>query len=110
MKVMIQEIEEFEVTDPSGLCNPPVPRQGQPTAPHGWPTPQNPGTHNPWPGVVRPGEPAIYTTRIRGRTKWGVGGPMIQGAGENMEKEKWEKNWQANMEGEVPADGSRNTS
>lgn len=118
MKVFIQEIEELVVTDPQGLCNPPAPQlpslprgNPMPPQPQGWPTPQIPtpmapfpGPTTPWPGVVRPGAPAIYTRHIHDpnaplapRTKWGVGGPTIQRAGDALEQEKWERNWQANQ-------------
>ncbi len=118
MKVFIQEIEELEVTDPAGLCNPPAPQlpslpPGNPMPPQsqGWPTPQIPapmapfpGSPTPGPGVVRPGAPAIYTRHIHDpnvplapRTKWGVGGSTIQQAGDALEQEKWEKNLQANQ-------------
>ena len=125
MKVFIQEIEEFEVTDPAGLCNPSV-QQGipigqlpnipapmrAPSNPLPWqPTPQIPspispwpGTSGPWPGVVHPGRPAIYTRHhvdpddpFYVQSKWGVGGPTIQQAGDVIEQEKWERNWQSNQ-------------
>ena len=125
MKLVVQGIEEIELTDPQGLCNPPV-QQGLPIGqrgipigqqpnlppqPQSWPTPQIPtpmapfpGPTTPWPGVVRPGAPAIYTRHIHDpnvplapRTKWGVGGSTIQQAGDALEQEKWEKNLQANQ-------------
>jgi len=34
------------------------------------------------------------------RGKWGVGGPMIQQAGQNVDPDKFEKNWQAKMNGD----------
>jgi len=106
MKVQIQEIEEFEVTDPQGLCNPPapqlpsLPRGGNPMTP-GPPSPLGPFQPQPaipggWgdPGirpiprtgdVIPPARHPFYTRHIYDpndplapRTKWGVGGPMIQ--------------------------------
>lgn len=118
MKVMIQEIEELEVTDPKGLCNPPV-QQGIPitqqpnigvlpnTPPFTTPWPTTPA---PWPTTpgINPVSPAvgpgIYTRHIHDpndplapRVKWGVGGDAIQQAGQDLDKEKWEQNWQSKM-------------
>jgi len=136
MKVMIYEIEEFEVTDPAGLCNPPAPPMGIPIQqqpnpmpqPQRWPTPQVPSPFSPMPfpsmprpfppgtgDVAVPLRPAIWTKThgdpndpLSLRTKWGVGGDVIQQAGDTIEKEKWERNWQASTGGDVPEDGNRN--
>ena len=125
MKVFIQEIEELVVTDPAGLCNPPVPQPpflpgipiGQqpnipipmpmrpPSNPSPWqPIPQIPGSPTPWPVVIPPPRAPFYTKPYHDpngpfvtRTRWGVGGPTIQQAGDALEQEKWEKNWQANQ-------------
>ena len=118
MKVFIQEIEELVVTDPAGLCNPPAQQgipmpqmPGIPPQPQGWPTPQIPTPMAPFPGPTTPcfvvfvtGSTDIYTRHIHDpnaplapRTKWGVGGPTIQQAGDALEQEKWERNWQSNQ-------------
>ncbi len=116
MKLDVQGIEEIEITDPAGLCNPPaqqgIPIQQQPRAilpktdimPLGlWPTPQVPTPSRPV--FPLPGEP-----------KWGVGGSMIQQAGQQVQPagpkadpEKWEKNWQSKISGEGPGNGNRST-
>ena len=123
MKVRIQEIEEFEVTDPAGLCNPPAPTPMPHTTVLPGPLTQ---PSRPWPGEASdyiPGTgdikpavfPTIYTRHIHDpnapslRAKWGIGGEVIQQAGDAIEKDKWEKNWQAGMGGDVPEDGNRNT-
>ena len=129
MKIRIQEIEEFEVTDPAGLCDPPVqqgiPIQQQPMPPM---LPSGPSLTTPWPTTpapipcipgINPVSPTIrpgsYTRPIHGpydplnqRTKWGVGGNAIQEAGDALEQEKWEKNLQASVGGDVPEDGNGN--
>ena len=121
MKLAVQGIEEIEITDPIGLCNPPVPQPGQPSQSH-WPQPQAPNPIRPFddprppriPGVgdvAIPQRPSIYTRHVPdppkaflGEPKWGVGSSTIQQAGETLEKDRWEKNWQASM-GERDGDG-----
>ena len=121
MKLNVQGIEEIELTDPQGLCNPPVPqlpsgpglpaRPSNPIPPNqpGWPTPSQP---TPEIRGLDPGPP-IYIRKLgdplEHPTKWGVGGEAIQRAGEQVDKEKWEKNWQASVGGDVPDDGNRST-
>jgi len=122
MKLNVQGIEEIEITDPAGLCNPPVPQQGMPavvpapmpqlpTAPGMPVNPFSPFSPRPFrPGINPVGPPPNYTRRNDPEppTKWGVGGEMIQQAGEQVDPDKWEKNWQSKLTGEDP-DGERNT-
>lgn len=118
MKLNVQGIEEIEITDPSGLCNPPV-QQGIPQLPQPRGIPPNlPSAPNPFqpqpqvptpfgdpylPGVPRTGDvamphrPPIYTRHLDDPTKWGVGGEAIQRAGEQVDPDKWQKNWQSKM-------------
>lgn len=128
MKLKVEGVEEIEITDPKGLCNPvqqgiPLPALPAPATPHvnpgipaqPWPAPQIP---TPWPGkwtINVPHKPPIYTRHVLDphdpflRAKWGIGGPMIQQAS-RPGPDKWEKNWQAKMSGEEgPVDGNRNT-
>jgi len=118
MKLVVQGIEEIELTDPQGLCNlsrlapvsqlPQPPRQGNPI----YPTPPRPAivggwgapTIRPIPGtgdVAVPHRPSIYTRHDYDpndpftRAKWGIGGPMIQQAGDPKDPDNFEKNWQA---------------
>ena len=143
MKLDVQGIEEIEITDPAGLCNPPVPQlprqlpAGVGPAPQPRPAPSNPyapgfpgqpqpmvpapfGDPNP-PGIGRgrpigpwtgdiavPEHPTPYTRHVDGGKKWGVGSEAIQRAGEQVDPEKWEKNWQASMGGEH-TDGEGNS-
>ena len=154
MKLVVQGIEEIEITDPAGLCNPPVPQlpQGMPQLPQpmrGNPIPSGmyppgqplyplpggapapiPGfgdpTTRPRPGIRPEIGPAIYTRHVddpNGQPKWAVGGDAIQRAGQQVDPEKWEKNWQASvgqpteltersrriLRGEDPEDGNRTT-
>lgn len=130
MKLQVEGIEEIEITDPKGLCNPPAPRlppqpeQGNqippnlpPMVPSGLPQPQVPPlSGDPYlptiPGagdVAMPQIPPIFTRQIYDPTKWGVGGEAIQRAGEQVDPEKREKNWQSKMTGEDPGDGNRST-
>jgi len=96
MKVMITEIEEFEITDPSGCCNQPAPKspppaiQNIPQSPNSpWRKIYQPPRRNMWPSIPMP----IIDIKPDHRVKWGIGGPMIQQAAEQLEK--WEKNWQS---------------
>lgn len=115
MKLVVQGIEEIELTDPQGLCNPPVPppslpRQGNPISIFPTPTPQIPPsmpwgdpTIRPFPGagdVAVPHRPSIYTRHhdpndpndpFAPKTKWGVGGEAIQRAGQ-QDKERADGN------------------
>ena len=139
MKLQVEGVEEIEITDPLGLSNPPVPQQGipiqqQPTPlrphvnpgflPQGWPTPQLPTPIIPMPipanpgdwGIPVPHKPPIYTRHVHDpndplqRGKWGVGGPMIQQAAQDVDPDKFEKNWQAKMNGaEGQEDGNQHT-
>ncbi|MBA7693410.1 hypothetical protein ES703_101992 [subsurface metagenome] len=123
MKLNVQGIEEIEITDPSGLCNPPVPQlpsqpRGIPGIPPNLPSGGNPFTPQPMvPTPISPFRPqpgvAIYTRKVgdplEPHTKWGVGGPMIQQAGEQVDPEKWEKNWQASMGEKGKGDGDGST-
>jgi len=114
LKLNVQGIEEIEITDPAGLCKPAP-------APPGMPVQQQPGSmmpQAPMPaipgGLVNPGirpipggfgdpalpRPSIYTRQIGDPTKWGVGGEAIQRAGQQVDPDKFEKNWQAKMIGE----------
>ena len=116
MKLNVQGIEEIEITDPAGLCNPPVPQRGQPvpqlpSPPIGiYPTPQIPTPISPF----RPQPaPPIYTRKtgdpFAGEPNWGVGGPMIQQAGQQVDKDKWQKGWQSKVTGEDTDNGNRST-
>ena len=137
MKVMVQEIEELEVTDPAGLCNPPAPQiipqpQRQlpqvpapgpfnPLVPGKWTKPYLPFTPTPLPAIpgigdIKPGIfPTIYTKHIHDphdpllRAKWGIGTPAIHQAGENLDADKWAKNWQAKAASKDGANGNSNT-
>ena len=114
MKLKVEGIEEIEITDPKGLCNPPVqqgiPIQQQPSPVQPqyqvWPTPQIPSHLAPIPGTLGPRGDVVVNrpiyTRLGGvnndpllRTKWGVGTPMIQEAAQQTDPDKWEKNWQS---------------
>jgi len=125
MKLQVDGIEEIEITDPQGLCNPPVPQLpsliGTPPAPNpalpGQPSPFRPqpsvptpfGDPNlpgisprrpkgPWIGDIdMPDRHPNYRTNVPDRTKWGVGSDAIQRAGQQVDPDKWEKNWQAGM-------------
>jgi len=136
MKLNVQGIEEIEITDPSGLCNPvpqppgqpgmpfsppanPFPAQPNPfrpqpmvPAPFGDPNPPGIGRGRPigpWTGdIAVPEHPTPYTRPMDGGKKWGVGSEAIQRAGEQVDPEKWEKNWQASMGGEH-TDGEGNS-
>ena len=91
MKLQVEGIEEIEITDPAGLCNPPAPRMIIPMLPQQPSPSQIPQPFNPFrPQTV----PPIYT---RPHTKWGVGGPMIQQAGQQVDPERWEKNWNSGV-------------
>ena len=131
MKLKVKGIEEIEITDPDGLCTPPLPPQmtrspqampqsqtgmphpqGMPTFPPGSgqlpgipSSPSNPFVPNPG---IRPRLPAIYTHKpgdqeAGPRTSWGIGSPMIQQAGQQVDPETWEKNWNSGG-GEPSAD------
>ena len=113
MKVNVQEIEEYEITDPAGCCNPPVPKprqfpgptSGGPNIPgQKWgdemepmePKPVVPNT--PWWKIpeglfgetadIKPAQfPTINTKRSPDpllREQWGIGTPMIQRARDNF--------------------------
>jgi len=112
MKLVVQGIEEIELTDPQGLCNPqmvaavPQPRQGNPIPNALYPTPQiptprpmipggwgDPSTIKPIPtgDVAIPYRPSIYTRHIHEpndpfapKAKWDVGGEAIQRAGQQL--------------------------
>ncbi len=108
MKLVVQGIEEIELTDPAGLCQlsklPPLPQpqRGQPVPPNP-PVPQQlpsqPRPGNPMPTIyptpqdpIRPQPaPPIYTRKtgdpFAGDPNWGVGGPMIQRAGEQVDSQ-----------------------
>jgi len=109
MKAMIYEIEEFEVTDPAGCCNPPalapgvhgpgdtrpptIPLPDQwskprtpmiPSSPAPTPLPEIPG----W-GDIKPTHvPPIYSSALHDpsdplhQAKWGTAGSMIHGVGD----------------------------
>lgn len=123
MKLQVEGIEEIEITDPAGLCNPPadplppLPRQGNQIPPNLPQKPQVPthfgDTYLPRiPGagdVAMPQIPPIFTRQIHDPTKWGVGGEAIQRAGEQVDPEKRQKNWQSKMTGEDPGNGNRST-
>ncbi|MBA7653959.1 hypothetical protein ES703_61826 [subsurface metagenome] len=128
MKLAVQGIEEIEITDPTGFCNPPVPQPGQPSQSQpqiplpSRPQPQVPNPNRPFddprppriPGagdVTMPPQTSRWYRHVHdppnafpGETKLGVGGSTIQQAGEALEKDRWEKNWQASM-GERDGDG-----
>jgi len=105
MKLKVEGIEEIEITDPAGLCDPPAPmpamapppaQRGIPQLPPGinpfppqpqvpWPLPEDPTPISPFrpqtapPPYTRPaGDP------LGPHTKWGVGGEAIQRAGEQV--------------------------
>ena len=121
MKLVVQGIEEIELTDPQGLCRPKPGTAGGviPQPPQLFP-PQlpSPSPHRTFPGgsdwrpkgdpTIRPIPRTPYTKHVdpNDRTKWGIGGPMIQQAGDLKEVNKWEKNWQANM-GDKGAEGEK---
>ena len=110
MKLRVEGIEEIEITDPKGVCKlaalPALPIQQQPRPmpqPQVWPIPQLPTPGSPWGTPFLPHK-SIYTRHVHEPkdAKWGVGGPMIQQAGE--------KNLQANMSGEEgQEDGNQHT-
>ena len=122
MKLNVQGIEEIEITDPAGLCNPPAPQPPMPSNPMpailpGLPSRPNP--FSPQPMVPTPfGDPRInpvvprrdpgWTRAVHEPEKWGVGGEAIQQAGEQVDPDKWQKNWQASMgeKGKGDGDGS----
>jgi len=117
---------------PPALPALPSPSQGQPVqpSPGQWgipwqPSPQLPTPFGPSPIVPIPGagdvavphKTGIYTRHVHDpndplhRAKWGVGGPMIQQAAQEVDPAKWEKNWQASMTGgEDRIDGNQYTS
>lgn len=129
MKLQVEAIEEIELTDPLCLCNPPAPRAiPRPQLPSPM-TPQTQKPMAPFPGagvplpkpIPRTGDvfvpqiPSKWTRQVRTPNdpleitpRWGVGGQVIQQAGDALEKEKWEKNWQAGKGGDVPEDGNGN--
>ncbi len=130
MKLQVEGIEEIEITDPAGLCNPPadplppLSRQGNPIPPNLLPAvnpfPPQPQVPTPFgdpflpriPGagdVAMPHGPPIFTRQIHDPTKWGVGGEAIQRAGEQVDPEKRQKNWQSKMTGEDLGNGNRST-
>jgi len=123
MRLQVDGIEEIEITDPAGLCNPPAPPPPIPSNPMpgilpGLPSPPPPFRSFPpgsqpqpmVPTPIRPFRPPISPFRpqpergepFAGEPKWGVGGPMIQQAGKQVDPEKWEENWQAGRRGEDP--------
>jgi len=129
MKLNVQGIEEIEITDPSGLCNPVPQPPGQPIPqlpsgrPNpglpGMPFPSQPNPFQPQPMVPAPfGDPSIkpivpssptpWTKAVYDPTKWGIGGEAIRRAGEQVDPEKFEKNWQASKGGEH-TDGEGNS-
>jgi len=130
MKLKVEGIEEIEITDPAGLCDPPAPQLPSPMTPLPRGIPALPPAVNPFrpqPQVPTPfGDPALPGirplpgigpyTRVPdpndpfNKTKWGVGGEAIQQAGQNLDKEKWEKNWQSKNNGaEGQEDGNGNS-
>jgi len=76
MKLNVQGIEEIELTDPQGLCNPPVPQMPPAVNPFP-PQPQIPTSITPF--SPQPAPP------IGPHTEWGVGGPMIKQAGQQVD-------------------------
>lgn len=118
MKLKVEGMEEIEITDPKGLCKSPVQQGipiGQPPMPsqgggapltRPWPganpftptpqvpTPIHPGIHPVIPGISGP---AIYTKKNDDPRKWEIGGDAIQRAGEELDKQKWEQNWQSSL-------------
>jgi len=130
MKLVVQGIEAIELTDPQGLCNPLSPQlpamvPGMPPA--GYPFQPQPKIPAPRPGIpgdygdptIRPipgtgdivpeHRPSIYTTHLGDPTKWVVGGEAIQRAGQQVDPDKWEKNWQSKLTGGDPDNGERST-
>ncbi|GAH70793.1 unnamed protein product, partial [marine sediment metagenome] len=99
LKLVVQGIEEIEITDPAGLCNPPAPPRLEP--PSGvqrkpqLPTPLG-IPHKP---IYPAGDPLPHHTR------WGIGSPMIKQAGD---PDKWQKSWQASMGEKGVGDGDGN--
>ena len=122
VKLVVQGIEEIELTDPQGLCNPPVPQLPSPISPQ-IPTPFKPGP-NPLPvipsgwrtGDIVPEHKPYYTKHVNDpravgqvyatHEKWGLGAPMIQQAGG---PDKWEKNWNGTIDGEANGNTHQNT-
>lgn len=130
MKLKVEGIEEILITDPKGVCNPLNKRDLLPGGLPGEPNPQIPTPFFPPPTVTVPGSiPAIPGTGVvnpahvptiwtKGRydpsnpfthARWGVGGGMIQRAAQDVEPDKWEKNWQAKMNGAEPNGDGGNT-
>ncbi|KKM67007.1 hypothetical protein LCGC14_1475470 [marine sediment metagenome] len=120
--LLVEGIEEIEITDPAGLCNPPVPQLPSgfraqpspvppPTTPYdafqasgtfGRPFPLEPLVPDVIPGRIRPPErfrPQVTKTvpPSDDRSKWGVGGEVIRQAGKEIGK--WEKNWNSSVGG-----------
>ncbi len=107
MKLKVEGIEEIEITDPAGLCDPPAPMPAMLPSPVPRGIPQLPPGTNPFrpqPGAPTPfGDPALPGirplpgigpyTRVPepndpfNKTKWGVGGDAIQRAGDILGKE-----------------------
>jgi len=145
MKLDVHGVEEILITDPKGVCNPPVPQPPMPAMVPGqgfpagqtvlpssgsWgkpfqpspqlPTPFGPSRIQPIPetgDVAVPHRPSFYSRNehdpdgLIARAKWGVGGPMIQQAAQQVDPSKWEKNWQAKTTGgEDKIDGNQYTS
>ncbi|GAH88433.1 unnamed protein product, partial [marine sediment metagenome] len=126
MKLDVQGIEEIEITDPAGLCNPPVPQlpsapplPGIPITPF-QPAPQIPTPFgpSPLPGIPGWGDVCVphglpnYTRHVhdpndyRRNAKWGIGSPAIHQAGKEIEGllnrltlRSGGKNWQSKMNG-----------
>jgi len=113
MKLHVEGIEEVELTDPQGLCNPPgVPQLPSPSLDPArlWPGNPIPTGIYPTPQIpTPPGFPAIPRDIRPGdvphlRPRWGIGGPMIQQAGDPKDTDKWEKNY--NSGGQEDGDGN----
>ena len=116
MKLQVNGIEEIEITDPKGLCQLnqlqgiPMGRQPlPPSTPPQLPQPMIPTPFGPTPGTIGPFRPvfpgnkqSVWTRGLDPKTKWGIGGPMIQQASQEVDPEKWQENWKGSVE---PEDG-----
>ena len=106
MKLNVQGIVEIVIADPKGICNPPTPpppliRQPAPPPHQPVPTPRNPGDEklHKWGDIAVPQKPSPYTRNVHDpsdpllRSKWGVGGPMIQQAGYEQKSQESRKRY-----------------